>query len=106
MDVITFDAQITQDRRLTGYQIPENAPVGRVTLVIQPAHNQSGDHVHLTRDTARARLLATGRLSTVHHATNSATRLSDAESQRLAQLFADESYSVLDLVNEDRGLRE
>jgi hypothetical protein len=105
MDIV-IKAEISPDRRLTGYELPPDVPVGQVELVIRPAEEGGGTRPRLTREAARARLLAAGRLSTARHSPENPIRLSDEEHQRLARLFGGDDLTMLDLVNEDRGLKE
>lgn len=102
MDIV-IEAQISPDRRLTDYELPADAPIGRVRLVIQPAQEAPGQPSPLTRAEARAKLLAAGRLSIVSHSPEDPVHLSDAEHQRLASLFGGNDLTMLDLVNQDRG---
>ena len=97
MNSITIDAQVSPDRRLI-YTLPPEVPVGRVKLVIQAVEEQP-----LTREEARQRLLAAGKLVTTPIAPNDAVALSDDERQRLAQLFGGGPETTLDLINQERG---
>ena len=97
MDSIILEAIVTPDHRLI-VDLPATIPSGPVKILIQSLEDQQ----ILTREAARAKLLAANRLSTIRHAPVDAAPLSDAERQRLAQLFADEARSMLDLINEDR----
>ena len=105
MDIV-IKAEVSQDRQLTGYELPPDVPVGQVELVIRPAAKGSSASPRLTREVARARLLAAGRLSTARHSPENPMRLSDEEHQRLARLFGGDDVTLLDLVNEDRGPKE
>jgi len=104
MIAITIDAQVGPDRRLI-YTLPSNIPVGPVKLIIQSVeevlHTQT-----LTREEARRRLLAAGKLGTAPVAPANAEPLSDTERQRLANLFGSGPFSTLDMINMDRGPKE
>jgi hypothetical protein len=60
----------------------------------------------LTREEARRRLLAAGKLSTTPVAPEGAVPLSDEERQHLGKLFSAGPLTSLDLINEDREPRE
>ena len=106
MITITIDAQVGPDRRLV-YTLPPNIPVGPVKLIIEaveeslPAPGQP-----LTREEARRRLLAAGKLGTAPLAPADTVALSDVERQRLAQLFGGGPMTTLDLINLERGSKE
>jgi hypothetical protein len=102
MDLV-IDAKISPDRRLIDYELPDNAPVGPVRLVIQSSQNESELGQPLTRVTARAKLLAAGRYNTESHSPDGPIHLSAAEHQRLTNLFGGDDLTMLDLVNQDRG---
>ena len=57
----------------------------------------------LTREEARQRLLAAGKLITTPIAPDDAIALTDEERQRLAELFGGGSLTTLDMINQDRG---
>jgi hypothetical protein len=84
MDIV-IEAMISPDRRLTDYELPPDAPVGRVRLLIQPAQRENSQQPSLTREEARARLLAGGALNTSYRAPEDAVLLPDDQLQRLAQ---------------------
>ena len=101
MDIV-IEAMISPDRRLTDYELPPDAPVGRVRLLIQSAKAAAGAHPVLTREEARARLLAGGALNTMYRAPADAVLLPDDELLRLTQ----PGHRPLDqLLDEDRGPR-
>lgn len=97
MNSITIDAQVSADRRLI-YTLPPEVPVGRVKLVIQAVEEQP-----LTREEARRRLLAAGKLVTTPIAPKDAIALSDDERNHLAQLFGGGPETTLDIINQERG---
>ena len=107
MDIV-IDAQVSPDRRLI-YTLPPEVPVGRVKLVIQPIEEDapapSTPSQPLTREEARRRLAAAGKLSTTPMAPEGAVPLSDEEHQRLADLFGGGPITTLDIINEERGPR-
>src|SRR4051794_36593830 len=100
MDIV-IEAKISPDRQLIDYELPANAPIGRVRLVIQPAQDAPEPVLPLTRAAVRAKLLAAGRLNRVNHTPNGAIHLSSVEHQRLASLFGGDDLTMLDLVNQD-----
>ena len=59
----TLDVTVGEDRNLI-IHLPDNMPVGRVEVTIRSIEGQSEVKQPLTRDVARAKLLAAGRLST------------------------------------------
>lgn len=106
MITITIDAQVGSDRRLI-YTLPSDVPIGPVKLIIQPIEEIIPTSVQsLTREEARRRLLAAGKLGTTPLAPAGAEPLSDSERQRLARLFGNGSLSTLDMINIDRGPKE
>jgi len=102
--LVTIDAQVGPDRRLI-YTLPSDIPVGPVKLIIQSVEEASPIQA-LTREEARRRLLAAGKLGTAPVALANAEPLSDPERQRLAHLFGSGSLSTLDMINLDRGQKE
>jgi len=106
MTIVTIDAQVGPDRRLI-YILPPSVPVGPVKFSIQPIEDPLPVPAQpLTREEARRRLLAAGKLGTAPLAPAGTIALSDAERQRLAQLFGGGPMTTLDLINLERGLRE
>lgn len=93
MNIVTIDARVGPDHRLV-YTLPPDIPVGPVKLMIQPVEE------------TRRRLLTAGKLGTAPLAPAGAVALSDAERQRLAQLFGGGSLTTLDLIKLDRGPKE
>ena len=63
------------------------------------------EHHPLTREEARRRLLAAGKLASAPMAPEGAIALSDEERERLAKLFGSGPLTTLDIINEDRGPR-
>src|SRR5512133_2585754 len=100
MDIV-IEATISSDRRLTDYELPPDAPVGPVRLVIQPAQEWTRQQLPLTRETARARLLAAGALNTTYQAPADAALLPDDQLQRLVR---PDHRSLDQLLDEDRGV--
>jgi hypothetical protein len=104
MSVITVNATVGEDRRLA-VELPPDAPVGPVEVQIRPLSGEDAPARHpLTREEARARLLAAGLLSTARYAPEDAQPLSPEESERLSHLFASERLTS-ELIDEDRGPR-
>ncbi len=101
MDIV-IEATISSDRRLTDYELPPDAPVGPVRLVIQPAQEPARQHPPLTREAARDRLLAGGALNINHHAPTGTLPLSDEELAQLGRLEPG-ARSSEEIVDEDRG---
>jgi hypothetical protein len=103
MDSITIEAEVGQDHRLT-QPLPPEVPVGRVKLVIQPVtESPTPAKQPLTREEARARLLAAGKLVTDLHAPEGTVALTPEERLRISQLPPGARPSE-ELINEDRGL--
>ena len=108
MDIVTIDAQVSEDRRLI-YTLPPEVPVGRVKLVIQSVEEKDQppiDPQPLTREEARRRLLAAGKLATTPVAPEGAVALSDEERQRLAALFGSGPLRADEIIDQDRGPKE
>src|SRR5262249_7429746 len=105
MDVIIIDAEVGQDRRLI-YELPPEVPVGPVKLVIQPVKAplvQTGDA--LTRDEARRRWQAAGKMLKERFVPEGVVRSDEAEDRRLSALFG-QGPSLQELIDQDRGPRE
>ena len=103
MEPITIEAEVGQDHRLV-QPLPPEVPVGRVRLVIQPVTEPpTAVKKPLTREEARAILLAAGKLVTDIHAPEGTVALTPEERFRIAQLPPG-ARSSDELVDEDRGL--
>ncbi len=106
MNAVTIDARVGSDRQLI-YTLPPDIPVGPVKLMIQPIEEvTSAPAQPLTREEARRRLLAAGKLGTQPLAPPDAVALSDAERQHLAALFGGGPLTTLDVINLERGPKE
>jgi len=106
MNAITIDAQVSLDRQLI-YTLPPEVPVGHVKLIILPIEApDTTNNQPLTREEARRRLLAAGKLVTTLIAPPDAVALSDEEREQIGRLFGDESVTTLDLIDQDRGPKE
>ena len=103
---IIIDAAVGSDGRLIDYQLPSNTPVGPVKLIIQSPSQPKTSNSSVSREEARKRLLAIGRLTTVQYSPEGTIRSNQVEDRRLADLFADDSQAMLDLINLDRGPKE
>jgi hypothetical protein len=103
MDAITIEAEVGHDHRLID-ALPPEVPVGRVKLIIEPVQESPTDSKHpLTREEARAKLLAAGKLVTDLHAPEGTIALTPEERLRIGQLPPD-ARSSEELINDDRGL--
>jgi hypothetical protein len=103
MDAITIEAEVGQDHRLV-QPLPPEVPVGRVKLIIQPVEEPSSPAKKpLTREEARAILLAAGKLVTDLHAPEGTVALTPEEILRIGQLPPGARPSE-ELIDEDRGL--
>jgi hypothetical protein len=103
MDAITIEAEVGQDHRLVD-ALPPEVPVGRVKLIIEPVEESSAPAKRpLTREEARAILLAAGKLVTDIHAPEGTVALTPEELLRVGQLPPG-ARSSDELVDEDRGL--
>ncbi len=106
MDAITLSARVTEDHRLI-VDLPPEIPAGPVELVVRPldvkpAGAPAAQRSGLTREQARARLLAAGALSTAWHAPRGTVPLSQEEMDRIGRLLAGSRLSS-ELIDEDRG---
>ncbi|HLY26187.1 MAG TPA: hypothetical protein VKQ72_07595 [Aggregatilineales bacterium] len=102
MNTIQIEAEVGQDHRLID-ALPPEVPVGRVKLVVEPLPQPATPSPQpLTRDEARAKLLAAGKLLTSIHAPPGAVALSNEELEKLGQL-APGARSSEALLDEDRG---
>jgi hypothetical protein len=99
MNVITISTTIGEDRRLV-IDLPPDTPTGQVELIIRPA--QQSTFANPARETARAKLLAAGALSTAHHAPEGTVPLTPEERQQIGQLPPEARPSEA-LIHEDRG---
>lgn len=105
MRVITIEAEVGQDRRLI-LELPPDTPIGRVKLVIQSLGEAPMlERQSLTREEARHRLHAAGKLLKMPVAPQGTTRSNDEEDHRLSNLFG-AGPSVEGLIDVDRGPRE
>ena len=103
MDVIIIEAEVGQDHRLVD-ALPPEVPVGRVKLIIEPVLEMpSPAKQPLTREEARARLLAAGKLVTDLVAPEGTVALTPEERLRIGQLPPNARPSE-QLIDEDRGL--
>ena len=103
MDIITIEAEVGHDHRLIE-PLPPEVPVGRVKLVIQPVEDSPAPVKQpLTREEARARLLAAGKLVTDLRAPEGTIALTPEERLRIGQLPPGARPSE-EIINEDRGL--
>lgn len=104
MNAIRIEAEVGHDHRLID-ELPPEVPVGRVTLVIQPATAPVYPIGQgLSREEARRRLLAAGKLLVGQVAPEGAVHSSELEHRRLVELFGQGPSSEA-LIDEDRGPR-
>ena len=105
MKTITIDAEVGQDHRLI-YELPPEVPVGPVKLVIQPLDAPSTQAGRgLTRQEARRRWQAAGKMLKEPLVPEGFVRSDEAEDRRLSALFGQGPSSDV-LIDEDRGPRE
>lgn len=111
MDAITLVATVDEDRRLT-IELPAGTPTGPVEVVIRPlpgseVRPSTGPEpaaVPLTREAAREKLRAAGKLAEGPFAPPDAVPLSPEEEEELGRLFAS-PRPISELIDEDRGPR-
>lgn len=111
MDAITLVATVDEDRRLT-LELPAGTPIGPVEVVIRPlpgseVRPSTGPEpaaVPLTREAAREKLRAAGKLAEGPFAPPDAVPLSPEEEEELGRLFAS-PQPISELIDEDRGPR-
>lgn len=101
MDAITIHAVVGADRKLT-IDVPEDVPLGPVTVVIQTAGGQRPAERPLTREEARRILLEAGFLVTDFGLPQDAVALTQAEIDELGKLPPGARPSD-ELIDEDRG---
>jgi hypothetical protein len=105
METITIEAEVGQDHRLIE-PLPPEVPVGRVKLVIQPlTESVVPTNQPLTREAARRRWQAAGKMLTRWLLPDDAVRSTESEDRRLSDLFG-QGPSLEQLVDEDRGPHE
>ena len=101
MVAIRIQTTIGEDRRLV-IDLPPDTPTGPAELVIHPAAVESSEQKPMTREEARAKLLAAGKLATWIHAPEGAVPLTPEERMRIGKLPPDARPSE-ELIDEDRG---
>ncbi|MEO8610887.1 MAG: hypothetical protein ABI690_23520 [Chloroflexota bacterium] len=102
MKPITLSAVVGEDRRLI-IDLPSDTPVGQVELVIRPAMAMPPSSANMTREEARAILLAAGSLVTTIHAPEGTVPLTPEQILEIRKLPPG-ARSSDELVDEDRGL--
>ncbi len=103
MDTIIIEAEVGPDHRLI-QPLPPEVPVGRIKLVIQPINEVPAPTSHpLTREEARAKLLAAGKLVADLHPPEGTVALAAEELLQIGQLPPNARPSE-ELIDEDRGL--
>jgi hypothetical protein len=107
MNPITITAVVDEDHRLT-VKLPAEIPVGPVEVTIRPLE-AAAPHPEtkvpsqpLTREAARAKLLAGGLLSTGYHAPEGTVPLTPEEILELGRLYAS-PRTTSEMIDEDRG---
>jgi hypothetical protein len=98
---IRIQTTIGEDRRLV-IDLPPDTPTGPAELVIHPALSAQPEKKLLTREEARAKLLAAGKLATWIHAPEGTVPLTPEERMRIGKLPPDARPSE-ELIDEDRG---
>jgi hypothetical protein len=101
MSAIRIQTMIGEDRRLV-IDLPADTPVGPAELVIHPTAAEPSEQKPLTREEARAKLLAAGKLATWMRAPEGAVLLTPEERMRIGKLPPDARPSE-ELIDEDRG---
>ena len=102
MNAIQIEAEVGRDHRLVE-ALPSEVPVGRVRLVIEPlAEPPMLSTQPLTREEARRRWKAAGKMLAESLVPEGMVRSSECEHLRLAQLFG-QGPSSDQLIDEDRG---
>lgn len=99
---IVIHTTIGEDRHLV-LDLPADTPVGPVELVIRPKQAASEPVCELTREEARARLLAAGALVTNLGIPDDIKPISDEELLELGKMPPGARPSE-ELIDEDRGL--
>jgi hypothetical protein len=102
MKPITLSAVVGEDRRLI-IDLPPDTPIGPVELVVRPAAVTPPQNANLTREEARAILLAAGFLVTTIHAPEGTVPLTPEQILEIGKLSPGSRPSE-ELVDEDRGL--
>lgn len=109
MQSIKITAMVDAKRRIM-IDLPEEVPVGRVEITVRPGpigekEEPTIESPSLTREEARAKLIAAGLLDpNAHYAPDDAEELSEEEEEELARRVAG-GRPAEDYVNEDREER-
>jgi hypothetical protein len=98
---IRIQTTIGEDRRLV-IELPPDTPTGPAELVIHPAAPVLPEQKPMTREEARAKLLAAGKLATWIHAPEGTVALTPEELLRIGTLPPGSRPSE-ELIDEDRG---
>lgn len=101
MNSITFSVVVGDDRRLI-IELPDEVPVGPADVTIKPHGKPTIDQGNLTRETARAKLLAAGKLAIDLSIPDDIEPETEEELDELGRL-APGSRPSEELVDEDRG---
>ncbi|MBZ0303976.1 MAG: hypothetical protein K8J31_29830 [Anaerolineae bacterium] len=101
VQAIRIQTTIGEDRRLV-IDLPPDTPIGPAELVIRPTQTERQETKTLTREEARAKLLAAGLLATPISAPEGTVSLSPEELLLIGKLSSNARPSE-DLINEDRG---
>jgi len=101
MSSVTLSAVVGPDHKLV-IDVPGEIPPGPVSVVIQPVAQSQGPTRELTREEARARLLAAGKLVTEFNTPADARPLTRKERHELGRLPPGARPSE-ELIDEDRG---
>ena len=102
MTIVTIDAQVGPDRRLI-YILPPSVPVGPVKLSIQPIEDPLPA---LTREEARRRLSAAGKLGTAPLAPQVQSRCQMLNVSTLLSIFGGGPVTTLDLISLEHDSKE
>ncbi len=102
MVAITLDATVDKDRNLI-IHLPDDMPTGRVEVTIRSVEAQTTTQPFLSRQEARAKLLAAGRLSTAWDDEEEfQPTMTDAEIWELGQTVQN-ARTAQDYIDEERG---
>ncbi len=101
MDSVTLSAVIGEDRRLI-IDLPPDTPTGEVELTIRASQKSIDKLSNPATETARAKFIAVGALSTAHQAPVGFVPLTLIDRMSIGKLPAHARPSK-ELIDEDRG---
>ncbi len=104
MEAITIRAIVDEKRRIM-IDVPDEIPVGRIEVTIRALPENGDEGGEITREEARARLIAAGLLTPgIKYAPDDAVELSPEEEEELGRKLAGDR-PMADYINEDREER-